>query len=330
MDSLRAPVRAATEIMRSPLPTLRLVAPAISLAVLFFILLCPLASSAQEESPSLGDVARKLRDNKLQQQSQPQPDSAGPATVSPIPDHTVIDNDNLAQVMEDASKARPVKLDKTVFSIDPSGKTLKLSSPDVTCSLSFNARARSVLIRPVLVEDLPLAELLKIDGPGSIQDEALQLEVFNGTDWDLREITVGLTLERKPGESAEVAASARVIPAAQNSAPVAVERRSDVTLLYHLKAEAKPFSTTTFHQDIGITPGPDEDWRWSIVEAKGIRPEQARSAPDSLQEPLYGAPSPFAEGSTEPAPASDAPGIPDKAEPDKPTLDKSASPAPQP
>ena len=68
------PSRAATEIMRSPLPTLRLVAPAISLAVLFFILLCPLASSAQEESPSLGDVARKLRDNKLQQQSQPQPD----------------------------------------------------------------------------------------------------------------------------------------------------------------------------------------------------------------------------------------------------------------
>ena len=217
-----------------------------------------------------------------------------------------------------------------MFSIDPAGKTLKLSSPDVTCSFSFNARASSVLIRPVLVEDLPLAELLKIDGPGSIQDEALQLEVFNGTDWDLREITVGLTLERKPGESAEVAASARVIPAAQNSAPVAVERRSDVTLLYHLKAEAKPFSTTTFHQDIGITPGPDEDWRWSIVEAKGIRPEQARSAPDSLQEPLYGAPSPFAEGSTEPAPASDAPGIPDKAEPDKPTLDKSASPAPQP
>jgi hypothetical protein len=58
-------------------------------------------------------------------------------------------------------------------------------------------------------------------------------------------------------------------------APVTVERRSDVTLLYHLKAEAKPFSTTAFHENIGITPGPDEDWRWSIVEAKGIRPEQA-------------------------------------------------------
>ena len=156
----------------------------------------------------------------------------------------VIDNDNLAQVMEDARKARPVKQDKTVFSIDPSSNTLKVSSPDVTCSLSFNARASSLLIKPVLIEDLPLTELLKLDGPGSIQDESLQLEVFNGTDWDIREITIGLTLERKPGENAEVAARARVIPAAQGMAPIAVERRSDVTLLYHLKATAKPFSTT--------------------------------------------------------------------------------------
>jgi hypothetical protein len=103
----------------------------------------------------------------------------------------------------------------------------------------------------------------------------LQLQVFNGSDWDLREITIGLTLERKPGENAERAASARVIPASQASG-VAIERRSDVTLLYHLKAAAKPFSTTAFRENVGITPGPDEDWRWSIVEAKGIRSSQSR------------------------------------------------------
>jgi hypothetical protein len=125
------------------------------------------------------------------------------------------------------------------------------------------------------------------------------LEVFNGTDWDLREITIGLTLERKPGENAEVAAGARVIPAAQGLTPVAIERRSDVTLLYHLKAEAKPFSTTAFKEDIGITPGPDEDWRWSIVEAKGIRPSQA-AAPSSLQEPLFAIPSLLEPGSVQP------------------------------
>src|ERR1019366_3447810 len=180
----------ATEIMRSRLPSLRLVAP----VVLLVLLLVPLAASAQEDAPSLGDLARNLRKNKLQQQPPQQPDPA----------RTVIDNDNRAQVTEDAKKARPVKQEKTVFSIDPSGNTLKVSSPDVTCSLSFNARASSLLIKPILIEDLPLTELLKLDGPGSIQDESLQLEVFNGTDWDLREITIGLTLERKPGDNAEV------------------------------------------------------------------------------------------------------------------------------
>src|SRR5271157_2097261 len=273
--------------MRCKFPSLRLVA----LGVLLFVLLCPWAASAQDDAPSLGDLARDLRKNKLQQPPPQQTD----------PDRTVIDNDNLTQVMEDAKKARPVKQDKTVFSIDPSGNTVKVSSPDVTCSLSFNARASSLLIKPVLIEDLPLAELLKIDGPGSIQDESLQLEVFNGTDWDLREITIGLTLERKPGETAEVAARARVIPAAEGIAPVAVERRSDVTLLYHLKAMAKPFSTTAFHENIGITPGPDEDWRWSIVEAKGIRPSQAQSAPDSLPDPLFSTPSQLLPGSDQPS-----------------------------
>src|SRR6202165_3680656 len=130
-------------------PSLRLVAPVVSfgapLGLMLAALLCPLAASAQEDAPSLGDLARNVRKNKLQQPQQ----QADPA-------HPVIDNDNLAQVMDDAKKARPVKQDKTVFSIDPSGNTLKISSPDVTCSLSFNARASSLLIKPVLVEDLPL------------------------------------------------------------------------------------------------------------------------------------------------------------------------------
>jgi hypothetical protein len=144
--------------------------------------------------------------------------------------------------------------------------------------------------------------LVKIDGPGSIQDESLQLQVFNGTDWDIREITVGLTLERKPGESAELAARARIIPASETSTAVTAERRSDVTLLFHLKAQAKPFTTQSFHEEIGIAPGPDEDWRWSIVEAKGIRPSQAAApeSPESMSgttsDPLFASPSSLIPG----------------------------------
>ena len=229
----------------------------------------PILALAQDDQP-LGDLARNLRKNKLPQQLE-----------APL-----IDNDNLAQATEDAKNRRPVAQekdkDKFVLSIDPVAQTIKASAPDVTCNLSFNARAGALLIKPVLLETLPLPELLKIDGPASIQDENFQLEVFNGTEWDLREITVGLTLERKPGASAEMSARARVIPASQNTLAPTVERRSDVTLLYHLKATSKPFSTTTFTENIGITPGPDEDWRWSIVEAKGIRPQEVQLPPSWL------------------------------------------------
>jgi hypothetical protein len=259
------------------------------------------AATAQEDAPSLGDVARTLRKSKSQSQP-PVGHASGPSAGSSA--ETVIDNDNLAQVMEDVRKARPIKADKTVFSIDPGTSTVKLSSPDVTCSLSFNSRNSSLIIKPILIEDLPRAELLKLDGPGSIQDEALQLEVFNGTDWDLREITIGLTLERKPGENAERAANARIIPAAEGLAPPAIERHSDVTLLYHLKATAKPFSTTTFREEIGMAPGPEEDWRWSIVEAKGIRPVQSQPLPEASPAPVFATPSSIlsAPGDTATAP----------------------------
>lgn len=254
-------------------------------------ILWPASVGAQEEEPSLGDVARNLRKEKARQ--------AAPAQAVPDAARTVIDNDNLPQVMEE--RAKPVPRSKTVFSLDQSGNTLKVSSPDVTCSMSFNARASSLLIRPVLIEDLPLDELVKLDGPGSIQDDSLQLDVFNGTDWELREITVAVTLERRPGQNAELAARARVIPAVDGlPQAVTVERHSDVTLLYHLKTEAKPFSKTSLHENIGITPGGDEDWRWSIVEAKGIRPAGARVAPESLSEPLFGSPLPFVPSTNAP------------------------------
>jgi hypothetical protein len=233
----------------------------------FLLALClaaPLGAFAQEDQPSLGDLARTLRKNK----------------TAPPQDRPVIDNDNLSQAMEDVKKLKSAA--RLVFSLDQQGSGFKVSSPDVTCSLSFNGRATSLLIKPVLLEDVPITELLKLDGPASIQDDTLQLEVDNSTEWELREITVGLTLERKPGENAELAASARVIPAAEGFAPPAVEKHSDVTVLYHLKGTAKAFSKTTFRENIGITPGPEQDWRWSIVEAKGIRPPDSQnSSPDS-------------------------------------------------
>ncbi|MGA9529568.1 MAG: hypothetical protein WBS24_15740 [Terriglobales bacterium] len=263
-----------------------LVAVSIAACVLFLAV----GSAAQDDGTSLGDFARNLRKNKAQQDAQQAPEPA-----RTLPANTVIDNDNLGQVMEEAKKARPVVEAKTVLSIDSSGNKLKVMSPDATCSLSFNARASALLVKPALVEDLPLDQLVKLDGPGFIQDNNLRLDVFNATDWDLREITVGVTLERRPGNNAELAARARILPASKRGGmqsgvePNAqqMERRSDVTLLYHLKTDTKAFSTAAIRENIGLTPQADEDWRWSIVEAKGIRPAGARTAPESLAQPLY-------------------------------------------
>lgn len=262
----------------------------------------PATLMAQDDGASLGDLARDLRRNKAQQQVE---------QAQPVPPPPVIDNDNLAQALEDVQRMKSAE--RIVFSIDPNGKSFRLTSPDVSCSLAFNGRNSALLIQPVVIEDLPLADLLKLDGPASIQDDTLQLEVLNGTEWELREITVGITLERNSGQNAELAARARVIPAAENSAPVTIERRSDMTLLFHLKADAKPFSSTIFRENIGITPSADEDWRWSIVAAKGVRARPRTPTPEILpavpQLPLPN-PVPPAVGprsTSAPGPASGAP-----------------------
>jgi len=53
------------------------------------------------------------------------------------------------------------------------------------------------------------------------------------------------------------------------------------TLLYHLKAR-QPFSTTAFREKYRNHVPDLTKMRWSIVEAKGIRPAQA---PASLRDP---------------------------------------------
>ncbi len=266
------------------------------------VLLAPAKLRAQDDGPSLGDLARDLRRNKAQQQVE---------QAQPAPPPPLIDNDNLSQALEDVKRMKSAE--KIVFSIDPNGKNFRLSSPDVSCSLAFNGRNNSLLIQPVLVEDLPLADLLKLDGPASIQDDTLQLEVLNGTEWEVREITVGITLERNAGQNAEAAPQVRVIPAAENSAFVTAERHSDMTLLFHLKADAKPFSSTIFRENIGITPSADEDWRWSIVAAKGVRPNPLR-LPALSSPPSFGLPAPLPpekEPAQQPASSGPQPAAPD-------------------
>jgi len=225
----------------------------------FLALLLPFLAAAQSETADvpLGDVARALRKKKAQ------------------PVHTVIDNDNLPQVMDEVQR-RKLSDVSPLLSIEP-GKNFQVSSPDVTCSLSFSAQVVPLVNDSIVSKELPDSELLKLDGPAAITGDTLQLSVYNGTGWNVRELTVGLTIVRH--ENAKAAyygsvalGSAKLIPAAATDDSAAAEKRSDLTLLYHLKGKAAPLTTTVFREPLGITLRSDQEWHWSIVHATGTPP----------------------------------------------------------
>ena len=217
----------------------------------------PVFAQTDGSEMSLGDVARSLhRDQDM-------------------PSHTVIDNDNLSQVVEEA-EARRLSGVSLMYSIDESGKGFKIQSPDVTCSLSFSAQANPLLSDNFVAQKLPHEELLKLDGPATIKDGTLQIAVYNGSVWDLREITVGITLIRSTtaGVRAASMAAEHLVSAAQVEPvrPQAEEKRSDLTLLYRLKGSAPPAATTVFQETLAAPLSPGQEWHWAIVEAKGLPP----------------------------------------------------------
>jgi len=225
----------------------------VSVALGLVVTTCSFAQTDTTNDVSLGELARTLRQRK-----------------TPVV-QTVIDNDNMSKIMDQVEAHR--QAGSLMFSFDNAGKTFHVSSPDVTCSLSFNSNTTSLLSTPFISQELPESELGKLDGPASIEGDTLQLSVYNGTAWNVKEITVGLTILRRSERQTAQYGSARLITAAETTLAAAQpEKHSDVTILYHLKGAAAPFKTTVFKETLGATLGSDQDWHWAIVQAKGIPP----------------------------------------------------------
>jgi len=231
-------------------------------------------AQAEDAPVPLGDVARSLRKKKEQPQS-PQPE-APPKSARPI-----IDNDNFTQVLEQAETLH-ITHGNFLYTFDGAARTFQVTAPDVSCSLSFNSRATSLLTRPFLQMDLPEEELRKLDGPATLSDDGLQVSVFNGTQWQVEEITVGLTLVRPTNPTAGYYGTGKLRPAAAETTIVA-QKQADVTTLYHLKATALPSATTVFKAALSSALGPDQEWHWAIVQAKGFPPKPENSV---LKAPL--------------------------------------------
>ena len=222
----------------------------LSLATCLILLLSPLLSAQSDPNASLGDLARALR-----KKNEP------PAPLT-------IDNDNLSRVMDEVENQR--LNGRPLFSMVGASQNFQLSSPDGTCSLSFTANASALLSVPYVAENMPQGELAKLEGPASIVGDTLQVSLYNGSSWDLKEITIGLTLVRKENAVASVAAP-KLIPAVVTDDPAA-SKPSDMTLLLHLKGSAAPLVTTVFSEKLGTNLASDQEWHWAIMEARGIPP----------------------------------------------------------
>jgi hypothetical protein len=233
---------------------------------LILILLCsPALLRAQDDEVPLGDVARAARKSKA-----PEPPQ--------VEEQKVIDNDNFSAMM---SKAEAERLNgKPIFSIDPSGKTFNMTSPDGTCSLSFDAKATALISTPYIASELPQYELVKLEGPAAIHDDVLEVSLHNGTGWELKEIVVGITeLRSQPGAELH---PARLLG---ETDPAPAEKLPDSTVLYHLKATGAPDSTTVFRGSLLGDFSDVKDWHWSLVSARGVPPAAPGATAPSITTP---------------------------------------------
>jgi hypothetical protein len=240
------------------------------------ILLLGLAPCAAQDDPNdapLGDVARNLRKK-----------------VSP--DEVVIDNDNFTKVVEDAENHKGTGPTTMVFSLDPSGKNFHVSTPDVSCSLSFTAKAAALVSDPLMLDELPREELVKLQGPATLDGDSLQLSIHNGTDWELREVVIGLTIVRTPDsiDAATTYGQAHIVPAVAGStmrpAPNSNEKQPDSTVLLRVKGSAVPSATAVFRTQLNFALFPDQEWHWAIVRAKGVPPPPAVEPLTTMAQPL--------------------------------------------
>jgi len=217
-------------------------------------MLLPVCAAQSEDEVSLGDLARSLRQSKEPKE---------PAAPS------VIDNDNLTQVIDDVEHFRLGT--RPTFTFEGGATHFQMSSPDGTCSLSFNANSTALLSSPYVSQDLPPSELAKLDGPANIHGDTLEVSMYNASSWNVREITVGLTIVRHDDTTADDYGAAKLLPAAAEDATPA-DKRSDVTLLLHLKGSSAPFATTVYREKLDENLDDGQEWHWAIVEAKGIPP----------------------------------------------------------
>ncbi len=234
---------------------LALLLPAIVVLLLSAVMVGQDDPTSDPNDVPLGDVARNMRKK------------AAPAK-------DVIDDDNLSQVMRQAeSRHTPDSVLK--FLMSGESKNFQVAAPDVSCSLSFSANTKALLSNQYAQMDLPSADLSKLEGPATIEGDALTVSVFNDTDWHVSEVAVALTVVKKAGADPFLNYGDPSLPAAAagQESQVRPERKPDTVVIYRMRAAAPPFSHTVFSAPLNLDLAPGDEWHWAIVQAKGYAPQ---------------------------------------------------------
>jgi hypothetical protein len=273
------------EAIRYPNAMLRLRKMRLILALpLLLAALLPIRLAAQDDQNAdpnadpndapLGDVARTFRKKTP-------------------PSQSVIDDDNLSKVMEQA-ESHHESGSALRFLMASGSNGFHVSAPDVTCSLAFTANVKSLLSNQYAQMELPPGEVLKLEGPATVEGDALIVALLNRTDWHVSEVAVALTVV-KNNQSRDASLSdqslsnhetpiggtasgeAKLLPLVDGNLSqedeVRPEKKSDVTVIYRMRAAAPPSTTTVFSAPLNMELAPDEEWHWAIVQARGYPPQ---------------------------------------------------------
>ena len=253
--------------------------------------LAPVLSAQDDpnETP-LGDVARNLRKK--------------------APSHSVIDDDNLPQVMKQAESHRGFG-SALRFLMSGESKGFRIAAPDVTCSLSFTADVKSLLSSQYAEKELLPGDVGKLTGRATIEGDSLTVSVRNETEWHVSEIAVALTVVEKNGirntgtsyQSLDIAQ-----PVASDPAPKSegrAEKSADTTVIYKMQAAAVPWATTSFSSALKVEVAPGSEWHWAIVQARGYPPRNFSAASQATAQNNRALPPP----SPSPTTALDAPSL---------------------
>lgn len=218
----------------------------LALAALMALLpACAIAQDDPNETP-LGDIARNLRKKTP-------------------PTQKVIDDDNLPQVMEQGESRRGFG-SSLRYLMAGDGKGFQVSAPDATCSLSFTANVKSLLSGQYSQMEMPAPDVAKLEGPATVEGDALTVSVFNATNWHVSEVAVALTVVKKrvaSGDPGPDSALDEIRP----------EKKQDVTLIYRMRAPAPPWERAVFSAPLNMELAPGDEWHWAIVQAKGYPPQ---------------------------------------------------------